>query len=82
MKWLGSWGRAALCWVPVVADIVRLVVVEVRVARCCCVVRSVTSQMTDPVRDAMVCDGKRLLLRRCYYLEGQALTGIFSSCRK
>ena len=47
MKWLGSWGRAALCLVPVVADIVRLVVVEVRVARCCCVVRSVTSQMTE-----------------------------------
>ena len=47
MKWLGSWGRAALCWVPVVADIEELVVVEVRVARCCCVVRSVTSQMTE-----------------------------------
>ena len=27
----------------------------------------------------MVCDGQRLLLRRCYYLEGQALTGIFFS---
>ena len=40
-------GACGAMLVPVVADIVQPVVVEVRVARCCCVVRSVTSQMTE-----------------------------------
>ena len=44
---LGACGACGAMLVPVVADIVQPVVVEVRVARCCCVVRSVTSQMTE-----------------------------------